>query len=183
METWKWIPDYEDYYQVSDLGNVRSVTRRVGRRLLRGGPLKPGPSGAGYLQISLSREGVVKRFDIHRLVLRTFLGEPAKGQQACHENGNQTDNRLSNLRWDTPSANNLDKTRHGTNPLARKTHCLRGHLFSGPNLVRRGTGRDCRACNRARGLVRHYNLPKEHIQGMSDDFYKEYMGEGSLSLL
>jgi hypothetical protein len=34
--------------------------------------------------------------------------------QACHTNGNKTDNSLSNLRWDTPANNSADKDRHGT---------------------------------------------------------------------
>ena len=180
METWRWIPGYEDYYQISDLGNVRSVTRRVGRRLLRGGPLRPGRSGSGYLQVSLCRDGKAKQFDIHRLVLRAFDGEPSEGMQACHKNGDQLDNRYVNLRWDTPSANNLDQVIHGTHHLAWKAHCIRGHLLSGPNLMRRGTGRSCRACNSARGKIRHHNLPKEYLQDISDDYYKEYMKEGSL---
>jgi hypothetical protein len=42
--------------------------------------------------------------------------------EACHENGDETDNRLENLRWDTHSANLLDKRRHGTMWCGEKHH-------------------------------------------------------------
>lgn len=46
---------------------------------------------------------------IHKLVLEAFVGERPSGMQACHGNGDKTDNRLVNLRWDTVKANHRDK--------------------------------------------------------------------------
>jgi hypothetical protein len=51
---------------------------------------------------------------VHLLVLETFAGRRPLGMQACHNDGNSHNNALQNLRWDTPSANHLDKIRHGT---------------------------------------------------------------------
>lgn len=51
---------------------------------------------------------------VHRLVLEAFVGPCPEGMQCCHKNGDPTDNRLENLRWDTASANHLDKRKHGT---------------------------------------------------------------------
>jgi hypothetical protein len=45
--------------------------------------------------------------------LLAFVGEPHKGQEACHNNGVKTDNRLCNLRWDTRHANSRDRVAHG----------------------------------------------------------------------
>ena len=53
-------------------------------------------------------------FRVHRLVLDAFVGPCPEGLEACHENGNRIDNRLSNLRWDTRSNNHQDKLKHGT---------------------------------------------------------------------
>jgi hypothetical protein len=50
----------------------------------------------------------------HELVLTNFVGPRPFGAQACHNNGIKTDNRLANLRWDTPAANQEDRESHGT---------------------------------------------------------------------
>ena len=68
----------------------------------------------GYLIVSLSKECVVKTPSVHTLVLSAFVGSRPEGMHACHGNGNKLDNRLENLRWDTVSANALDRVRHGT---------------------------------------------------------------------
>lgn len=57
-----------------------------------------------------------------RLVLRHFVGKPEDGQEACHNNGKKTDNRLKNLRWDSHSGNNKDKQRHKTALNGEKNH-------------------------------------------------------------
>jgi hypothetical protein len=77
--------------------------------------LRPGstPKGHQYVTIHLSRSKQVSRL-VHRLVLETFTGPCPHGMEACHEDGNPANNRLDNLRWDTPVANNADKVRHGT---------------------------------------------------------------------
>jgi hypothetical protein len=64
---------------------------------------------------------------VHRVVLETFIGLCPKGLEGCHNDGDHTNNCLSNLRWDTPANNMLDKIKHGnTNkgercPLAKLT--------------------------------------------------------------
>jgi hypothetical protein len=72
--------------------------------------------------------------------------------EGCHENGDPTNNRLANLRWDTPGNNNLDKQRHGTDHQRNKLTCPLDHLLSRPNLkpseLAKGR-RSCLACNRA----------------------------------
>ena len=66
--------------------------------------------------------------------------------EVCHNNGRPADNRLENLRYDTPSNNNRDKVRHGTDHNANKTHCPKGHAYDAENTIRRGGGRKCHAC-------------------------------------
>lgn len=105
--SWKKIKGYESFYEVSDGGEIRSSyrTKKV---------LKNNPNGTGYLYVVLCLNGVKKLHYVHRLVLSAFVGSPKKGFQAAHLDGNRSNNKLSNLRWLTPSENNLQKKLHGT---------------------------------------------------------------------
>jgi hypothetical protein len=49
---------------------------------------------------------------VHRLVLETFAGPNPDGMECCHNDGNASNNRLDNLRWDTRKANIHDAIRH-----------------------------------------------------------------------
>lgn len=109
---WRPIPSFPSY-EVSDEGGVR---RAVGGGAYKAGyVLKPKPHKQGYLYYILSDgRGGAKTMLAHRLVLMAFAGPCPDGMQACHGNGDRQDNRLSNLRWDTPKANQADRVKHGT---------------------------------------------------------------------
>lgn len=113
-EIWKVIPGL-GLYEVSDHGRVRS--------LRRGAPMimKPNKVGRGYHALSLWADGVAHRRYVHHLVLLAFIGPRPSGMEACHGDADITNNRLSNLRWDTHSANVRDTIRHGnfTSPAPR----------------------------------------------------------------
>lgn len=68
----------------------------------------------GYWKCGLSRDGKLHHFHVHRLMGISFLGEHGPGWHVCHNDGNGSNNRLGNLRWDTPKGNMSDKVRHGT---------------------------------------------------------------------
>lgn len=118
MERWLDIVGYEGYYQVSDLGRVRSINRiietSVGKQRYKGRVLKQNSNPRGVLYVKLSRNSTRRDYLVHRLVLTAFVGNCPENMEGCHENGNPSDNRLGNLRWDTHSANHLDKRQHGT---------------------------------------------------------------------
>lgn len=59
---------------------------------------------------------------VHRLVLFAFVGPQPEGMECCHYDGNTTNNRLSNLRWDTPVSNQEDKRRHGRMALGEQSN-------------------------------------------------------------
>lgn len=147
-ETWRAIPGYEGIYEVSDQGGVRALPRvdaQGGRRRLR--VFKPSRMDMwGHVGVKLRRNGVVRSFYVHRLVLDAFVGPCPPGMEACHWNDVPDDNRLSNLRWATKSANRFDSVRNGGDHNARKTHCWRGHPFSAENTKVRNGRRHCRAC-------------------------------------
>lgn len=120
-ETYKPVVGYEDYYEVSDLGNVRSLDRYITNKFgnhvfIRGKQLRPTPSGPGlqYLKVGLFKDGEQKLASVHRLVARAFIGEQPEGKpHVCHEDGNPFNNIVSNLRYDTVSANMMDASRQG----------------------------------------------------------------------
>ena len=110
-EEWRDIKGYEGYYQVSNMGRVRSLDRivksRPGRtRIARGRVMSPGYC-CGYLKVVLYKDKKYRNALIHRLVAEAFI-EPIEGKpHVDHINGNKHDNRVENLRWVTISENNL----------------------------------------------------------------------------
>lgn len=190
-DTERWLPvvGYEGYYEVSDFGRVRSLDRLVPRRgqgtlRVKGRVLSPGTHGTEWGErfvVGLSRDGSTVNARIAPLVLAAFVGPRPAGAVACHDNGDSTDDRLSNLRWDTPRENNLDMLRHGTHELAARTHCPRGHLLVEPNLCpsTKAIGRRlCLACNRAHGNVRYARQTGRELdlKETADEHYNRIMG-------
>jgi hypothetical protein len=92
IEVWKAINGYEGYYEVSNLGRVRSI-RYNPHRILRGNSVN------GYIQYSLSVNGSRKCIYGHQLVAIAFLGHKPNGHKlVCnHKNFNRADNSVSNL--------------------------------------------------------------------------------------
>ena len=112
-ELWRPVKDFEGVYEVSNLGRVRRLKPRQGTKV--GSILGARPNRDGYLRVALCDKPrqPVEKF-IHVLVLETFVGPCPEGMEACHDDGNTFNAALSNLRWDTPINNALDKRRHGT---------------------------------------------------------------------
>jgi hypothetical protein len=117
-EAWAQIKGFEGVYEVSTLGRIRSLDRpqRVrgnGISLQKGAILKQWKQGS-YMYCDLRMPSIKKKARIHVVVLETFVCARPDGMVACHNNGDSTDNRLCNLRWDTPEKNAKDKILHGT---------------------------------------------------------------------
>lgn len=158
-ETWRSAVGYVGYYEISDLGRVRSLARTDRNGQWRAERfLKQSVTPKGYLKVDLSVDGVARAFRVHRLVLAAFVGPPPEGMEARHLDGNPQHNALSNLRWGTASENNRDRVTHGTHQEVAKTHCPQGHPYDGENLyVSPTTGyRRCRQCR----LDRYYADPE-----------------------
>jgi hypothetical protein len=103
-EVWKDVPGYEDLYQVSSYGNVRSLDRYVNsrngsRKPVNGQILKQEKTKSGYLQVPLSKCGRHKRFKVHRLVACAFIGNPLNLPQVNHKDENKLNNHVENLEW------------------------------------------------------------------------------------
>lgn len=121
-EKWLWIPGYEDRYSISDYGRVRShIFHQDGKLLALVVRKKRGLTP--YLNVCLrSSDKIQKSLTVHSLVLRTFVGDRPDGCEGCHNDGDPSNNRLTNLRWDTRSANSQDSLRHGTKRIGLAHH-------------------------------------------------------------
>lgn len=124
MEEWRDVPGWEGFYQVSNLGRVRSVDREVSykngyTRIWKGVVLNVRIGKDGYRKITL-RNKVSVTYRVARLVALAFpeiCGKYFEGAQVDHKNTTPTDDRAENLMWVTPSGQHL-------NPLTKKHKSL-----------------------------------------------------------
>lgn len=124
FETWKDIEGYEEEYQVSTLGRIRSKDRiDSADRNLSGKIIKLLPHGkTGYLKIGLHQNGKQNTVLVHRLVAKAFVANPKQYVEVNHKNGDKKDNRAENLEWCSRSHN----VRHAYQKLGRKPKPQRG---------------------------------------------------------
>lgn len=109
-EIWRDIPGYEDWYQASNMGRIRSKDRYVNYKnnslaLHKGKILSPKISNKGYLEVVLAVNGSNYYKRVHQLVALTFLPNPNNYPHINHINEIKTDNRVENLEWCTPRQN------------------------------------------------------------------------------
>jgi NUMOD4 motif/HNH endonuclease len=118
----QWKKTFDEAYEVSSMGRVRSLDRFVncgpksggGVKFSSGKILKPFISkSTGYLQIALSGK---KRANVHRLVALAFCGGFSEEKDVNHKDGVKTNNKASNLEWVSRSEN----VKHGFFVLNRK---------------------------------------------------------------
>ena len=121
-EQWKWVPGFVGWYKVSTMGRVKRTRSLTHYRLQNGiwtkVVFKPRLLGTKrktkwYPEVCLRKKGKRYRFLLHQLVMLTFVGPCPDGMEVCHNNDKKHDNRLSNLRYDTPTNNRLDAIRNG----------------------------------------------------------------------
>ena len=99
-EIWCPIKGYENIYEVSDKGRVRSL--KFGKERI----LKPGRDKDGYLQVNLWKNGENKMCKIHRLVAQTFIPNPDNLPEVNHKDENKENNSVQNLEWCDRKYNN-----------------------------------------------------------------------------
>lgn len=131
MEEWKPVVG-APLYEVSTHGRVRyigKVFQRVNPKHreftqtihIKSKILNPHPRKArknqkkpGCLLVGLRVDGETIERRVHHLVLEAFVGPRPPGMEGCHNDGDPTNNRVENLRWDTHKANVADMVKHGT---------------------------------------------------------------------
>lgn len=103
MEEWKDIVGYEGRYQVSNLGRVKSLKRKVGVKN-RSTPekiLKEHLQKEGYYTVVLYKNGEPRRLSVHRIVAEAFLYNPNNYPVVNHKDENKGNNNVNNLEWCT----------------------------------------------------------------------------------
>ena len=110
MEEYKDIQGYEGIYQVSNLGNVKSLARTLQEpsgkeRKTKEKVLKSSLDNKGYPKLNLHLNNVRITRRVHRLVALALIPNPEGKEQVNHINGDKTDNSTSNLEWCTGSEN------------------------------------------------------------------------------
>lgn len=108
----EWVPilNYEDLYHVSNFGLVKSLEKIVyckwgNKKILRERILKNSEKINDYVNVTLSKNGKIKRIPVHRLIAVAFIPNPEKKPFVNHINGIKNDNRIENLEWCTASEN------------------------------------------------------------------------------
>lgn len=125
IEEWRDIPEYEGLYEVSNFGRIRSVGRigyhpRYGR-MHRKSRIMTLTCAGKYLSVCLHKQRVQEVRHVHYYVTAAFLGPRQQGAHVCHADGDGCNNRIDNLRYDTPSNNCKDKRFHGRIPVGEKS--------------------------------------------------------------
>ena len=100
-EIFKDIENYEGLYQVSNLGNIKSLhcnKERIMKPTIRSNNYQ-------YYFVGLLKNRKRKFFAIHRLVAQAFVSNPNNYSQVDHLDGNKLNNNANNLEWVTPKEN------------------------------------------------------------------------------
>ena len=116
VEIWKPIENFENEYEISNMGNVRSKTRFIhyadGRIIKRNGIIRKPVEVRGYLQINLSKNGQTIRKYVHDLVAQAFIPNPHGYTEINHKDYNKHNNCVDNLEWCNHQYNINDMHQH-----------------------------------------------------------------------
>ena len=109
-EIWKDVKNYEGLYQVSNLGNIRSI------RFNRIKIMRQNINSRGYCSLEFCVNNERKTLMVHNIVANTFIPNPLNKPVVNHINGIKTDNKIENLEWNTYSENVKHAYRTGLAP-------------------------------------------------------------------
>lgn len=109
-EIWKDIKGYEGLYQISNLGNVKSLEKIINDKknrkyIKKERIMKPMINNSGYYELILKKEGKSKHYRVHRLVADAFIKNPKNFPIINHKDHNKLNNKFDNLEWCTQKYN------------------------------------------------------------------------------
>ena len=109
VELWKQIPGYENYYEISHSGKVRSIERKVPflkrTRIVKSKIIQSRINNRGYEEVRLSKNGITSTKFVHIITAKAFVSNPNNKPEVNHMDGNKINNHFSNLEWVTHSEN------------------------------------------------------------------------------
>tara|TARA_R110000744_G_scaffold87125_1_gene170227 strand:- start:2 stop:502 length:501 start_codon:yes stop_codon:yes gene_type:complete len=123
MEEFREVKGYEGLYEVSNLGNLKSLARRY---VLRDRLLNPKSPSSIYLEVNLSNKGIKKTHKVHKLVAIAFLGHTPNGFKGLiidHIDNNPLNNRADNLQLITNRHNSSKDKKGGSSKYLGVTWC------------------------------------------------------------
>jgi hypothetical protein len=125
-EIWKPVVGYESCYEVSNLGRIKSLDRKVKSKNnsisnIKGKFVIYHKRGE-YLSYDLSKNGIKKTISIHRLVAQAFIPNPENKPQVNHKDANKLNNNLSNLEWVTRKENSEHASLNNLMPIGEKNY-------------------------------------------------------------
>ena len=153
------VPEFENLYQVSDLGRIKSLRTNT--------VLKPDSAGGKHPMVWLGKQA--RRY-VHHLVAEAWIGPRPPGKLILHRDDDRFNNVPSNLYFGTPSQNMLDAVRNGKHPQARKTHCPAGHPYDEVNTRHYRRRRFCIACRDDRDRARAFPPALRTTQALHSGF-------------
>lgn len=122
-EIYKPIIGYEEYYEVSNFGNVKRLKREIphisnSKRVFQERLLTPSLEKKGYLKIRITKNNKLCSFKIHRLVASHFIYNEFNLEQVNHIDGNKSNNHYTNLEW-VSNRENINHYRLSTNKTSK----------------------------------------------------------------
>ena len=100
MEEWRDIKGYEGLYQVSNLGRVKSLARKINNQYGKKERLMTQKIDKdGYKRVGLNKNGKQIYYGVHRLVAQAFISNPNNYPQINHKDENKSNNKVDNLEW------------------------------------------------------------------------------------
>ena len=112
-EIWKWVPGFEGFYSVSNLGSIRNSKGKILSVEHTRDP-KTGKK-TGHLRVTLHKNGKQKHCFVHRLVALAFIPNPDNKPYVNHKDNDPENNCVDNLEWCTNKENVLH-SRRSTQP-------------------------------------------------------------------
>ena len=159
-EIWKPVVGYEGLYEVSNIGNVRSLRWRGGHKTHN---VFQRINKNGYYDLILVRNKTIKYVLAHQLVAQAFIPNPEGKRCIDHIDGNRRNNRVENLRWCTHKENS-------NNPISRQRQVAAQRIE-----MKKKWERGC--CERIKKPVLQFSLGGEFVSrwGSASDAARAYM--------
>jgi hypothetical protein len=122
QEEWRNVVGYENLYEVSNLGRIRSLNRKVFRKhwtgvdshmVYKGKMIPFWVTPKGYFRLTLNKDSKKSNHLVHRLVANAFIPKIEGKELINHKNGVKSDNRVENLEWVTNQENIIHAYQNG----------------------------------------------------------------------
>lgn len=165
-EIWRKVKGFEDYYEVSNTGKVRSISREIkrgnkGNYFQEGKELTISQNNKGYCIAKLWVNGKGKKYFVHRLVAEAFIDNPNKYPVINHKDENPLNNNVENLEWCSYSYNNS----YGTKP-ERVRKALNKPIYQ----LDKQTKEIIKEWNCANEVAKNFNCSRGRISGWCQDY-------------